>query len=160
MKDNTQPPATPVRIIGSTTRRNAVNRLAPHESAARSASRSSPTADDNASRNAYGSTMITCAQTSDRNDPDRCSSDRKRRNAMPSTTAGIIIGERKKLVSAARPGKRYRAMASAAGTARTTQMVAEANASRTESQNAETMSSFSRIARNQRSDAPSKGIEI
>ncbi|MDR8841203.1 hypothetical protein FEP81_05545 [Burkholderia multivorans] len=106
MNDSTQPPATPVRIIGSTTRRNAVKRLAPHDSAARSASRSSPIAEDSASRSAYGSTITTCAATSAQNEPLRCSSDRKRRNAMPSTTAGIIIGDRKKLVSAPRPGKR------------------------------------------------------
>src|SRR5689334_16223563 len=51
-------------------------------------------------------------------------------------------------------------MASAAGTASATPIVAAANASRTESQNADTMSPFSRIARNQRSDAPSNGIEM
>src|SRR5690242_17580138 len=51
-------------------------------------------------------------------------------------------------------------MASAAGTASSTPMVAAAKARRTDSQNAETMSPFSTIARNQRSDAPSKGIEM
>src|SRR5471032_1429445 len=160
MKDSSQPPATPVRIIGNTTRRKAVKRLAPHDNAARSASRSRPIADDNTRRNAYGNTMITCVAQSAQNEPPSPSKLRNRRNAMPSTTAGIIIGERKNPVSAARPGKRYRAMASAAGNASATPTVAATSARRTESQKASTIWSLARIALNQRSDAPSNGSEM
>src|SRR5471032_2535505 len=160
MKDSSQPPATPVRIIGNTTRRKAVKRLAPHDNAARSASRSRPIADDNTRRNAYGNTMITCVAQSAQNEPPSPSKLRNRRNAMPSTTAGIIMGERKNPVSAARPGKRYRAMASAAGNASATPTVAVTSARRTESQKASTIWSLARIALNQRSDAPSNGSEM
>ena len=42
---------------------------------------------------------------------------KKRRKAIPSTTCGIIKGDRKSADRASRPRNRWRAMASAAGTA-------------------------------------------
>src|ERR1700712_1293291 len=104
--------------------------------------------------------MITCVAQSAQNDPPSPSKLKNRRNAMPSTTAGIIMGERKKPGSAPRPGKRYRAMAKAAGNASATPTVAATSARRTESQKASTIWSLCRSALNQRSDAPSNGKEM
>ncbi|MCY1553351.1 hypothetical protein D9M68_898240 [compost metagenome] len=50
MKDSSQPPVTPGRIIGSVMRRNTVAWLAPSESAACSALRSKPTSAATTSR--------------------------------------------------------------------------------------------------------------
>ena len=65
---------------------------------------------------------------------------------MPSTTAGIIIGERKKPSARRGPesgNAQWRARRAPRAARR---CVAAANASRTDSQNAATMSPFSRIA--------------
>ena len=50
---------------------------------------------------------------------------KNRRKETPSTTCGIISGDRKKAVKAARPGKRWRAIASEAGTEMASAMLAE-----------------------------------
>jgi hypothetical protein len=106
MKASAQPLMTPGRINGSVTRRNSVQPPAPSETAAISTERSMPVAAANVRRSANGNTMMTCAMISAAKLPPRPADVKKRRKAMPSTTCGIISGERKRAARASRPLKR------------------------------------------------------
>ena len=77
-----------------------------------------PVADASVRRSANGKTITRCDSTRPVKVPPRPIWVKKRRKAMPSTTCGIISGERNSAASASRPRKRWRAMASAAGTAK------------------------------------------
>ena len=131
---------TPGRISGSVTRRNIVNGLAPSETAARSIARSSPIEAASTSLKANGITITMCDRTRPRNVPPIPISVKKRRNAMPSTTGGIISGDIKSASTASRPANRKRAIARAAGSDSRTAMVEESVASQSESRNARTNS--------------------
>ena len=106
MNASTQPPAKPGRIAGSVTRRKVVQRPAPSERAARSLSSACPTSAAMISRSAYGKMSSAWQATRLTNEPPMSSSVNSRRNAMPSTTGGIISGESRNELIASRPGKR------------------------------------------------------
>ena len=106
MKASTQPPATPGNTSGNVMRLSTVACPAPNDTAACSMARSSPTAAATVRRSAKGSTITMCASTSQMKLPPSPISVKKRSNATPSTTCGMISGDMNSAVIASRPRKR------------------------------------------------------
>ena len=105
MKASAHPLMTPGRISGKVTRRNKVQPPAPSETAAISIERSMPVAAASVSRSANGNTTTTCATSNPVKLPPMPIAVKKRRKAMPSTTCGIISGDRNNAARASRPLK-------------------------------------------------------